>query len=164
MEGGELMVTWGMVGRVALFGELNAGEIADIMRLMRAQTFEPGDAIVRRGDVAHSMYFVAAGEVEIELRDGRIRLGVGHFFGEMAVLRQSRRSATVTAVTRASLLVLDAHDLHALMEREPRVAERMHDVMRQRLGGGSNTPQGELPAQGLAGGGQAPALRTPVGK
>src|SRR3984893_8445281 len=77
----DFMVTWGMVSRVPLFAELNAGEIADIMRLMRAQTVEPGDAIVRRGDTAHSMYFVAAGEVEIELKDGRIRLGVGAFFG-----------------------------------------------------------------------------------
>jgi voltage-gated potassium channel len=140
----DFMVTWGMVARVPLFAELNAGEIADIMRLMRAQTVEPGDAIVRRGDIAQSMYFVAAGEVEIELRDGRIRLGVGHFFGEMAVLRQSRRSATVTAVTRTSLLVLDSHDLHALMEREPRVAERMRDVMRERLGEETITPKGDL--------------------
>ena len=145
----DFMVTWGMVARVPLFAELNAGEIADIMRLMRAQTVEPGDAIVRRGDVAHSMYFVAAGEVEIELRAGRIRLGVGHFFGEMAVLRQSRRSATVTAVTRASLLALDAHDLHALMEREPRVAERIRDVMRQRLGEERITPKGDLVTEEL---------------
>src|SRR5436305_1613779 len=48
----DFMVTWGMVARVPLFAELNAGEIADIMRLMRAQTVEPGDLIVRRGEVA----------------------------------------------------------------------------------------------------------------
>ena len=145
----DFVVTWGMVARVPLFAGLNAGEIADIMRLMRAQTVEPGDVVVRRGDIAHSMYFVAAGEVEIELKDGRIRLGVGHFFGEMAVLRQSRRSATVTAITRTSLLVLDAQDLHALMEREPRVAERIRDVMRERLGGERLTPKGDLVAEEL---------------
>src|SRR5262249_36986426 len=55
----DFMVTWGMVARVPLFAELNAGEIADIMRLMRAQTVEPGDLIVRRGEIARSMYFVA---------------------------------------------------------------------------------------------------------
>ena len=145
----DFVVTWGMVARVPLFAGLNAGEIADIMRLMRAQTVEPGDVVVRRGDIAHSMYFVAAGEVEIELKDGRIRLGVGHFFGEMAVLRQSRRSATVTAITRTSLLVLDAQDLHALMEREPRVAERIRDVMRERLGDERLTPKGDLVAEEL---------------
>jgi voltage-gated potassium channel len=140
----DFMVTWGMVARVPLFAELNAGEIADIMRLMRAQTVEPGDLIVRRGEIARSMYFVAAGEVEIELKDSRIRLGVGHFFGEIALLRQSRRTATVTAVTRTSLLVLDSHDLQALMEREPRVAERIDEVMRERLGEQTVTPKGDL--------------------
>ena len=63
----DFVVTWGMVARVPLFSELDAGEIADIMRLLRAQQVEPGGVIVRRGDQAHSMYFVAGGEVEIEL-------------------------------------------------------------------------------------------------
>ena len=78
------------------------------MRLLRAQQVEPGGAIARRGDPAHSMYFIAAGEVDIELPKERVRLGVGHFFGEIAVLRRARRSANVTAVSRTSLLVLDA--------------------------------------------------------
>ena len=75
------------------------------------------------------MYFIAAGEVEIALQDKSVRLGVGHFFGEVAVLRRARRSATATALSRTSLLVLDAHDLHALMEREPRVAARIKEVV-----------------------------------
>src|SRR5262249_8272320 len=84
--------------------------IADILRLLRAQTVDPGDVIVRRGDPAHSMYFIAAGEVDIDLGSKRVRLGVGHFFGEVAVLRRARRSASVIAVTRTSLLALSAAD------------------------------------------------------
>lgn len=76
----DFVVTWGMVARVPLFAELNASEIADIMRLLRAQQVEPGAVIARRGDPAHSMYFIAAGEVDIELPHDRVRLGVGHFF------------------------------------------------------------------------------------
>src|SRR5581483_1480832 len=115
----DFVVTWGMVAKVPLFSELEAGDIADIMQLLRAQTVEPGAIIVRRGDPAHSMYFIAAGAVEIELRDRTVRLGVGHFFGEIAVLRRARRSATVTALQRTNLLALDGHDLHALMDRSP---------------------------------------------
>jgi voltage-gated potassium channel len=140
----DFVVTWSMVARVPLFAELNAGEIADIMRLMRAQTFEPGEVIVRRGETANCMYFIAGGEVEIELKDRRLRFGAGHFFGEIAVLRRSRRSATVSAVTRTRLLALDAHDLHALMDREPRVSERIHQVMRQRLQRERVSPHGDL--------------------
>src|SRR5262250_3552516 len=116
----DFVVTWGMVARVPLFAELEATDIADIMRLLHAQQVEPGDVIARRGESAHSMYFIAAGEVEIELKHERVRLGPGHFFGEVAALRRTHRSATVTAVTRTGLLVLDAHDLHVLMDREPR--------------------------------------------
>jgi voltage-gated potassium channel len=96
------------------------------------------------------MYFVAAGEVEIELKDKRVRLGAGQFFGEIAALRRARRSATVTAVTRTSLLALDAHDLHALMDREPRIADRIHEVVRQRLGGEILNPQGDVVSEELA--------------
>lgn len=130
----DFVVTWGMVAKVPLFSELEAGDIADIMQLLRAQTVEPGAIIVRRGDPAHSMYFIAAGAVEIELRDRAVRLGVGHFFGEIAVLRRARRSATVTALQRTNLLVLDGHDLHALMDRSPRVAARMREMIRAKLG------------------------------
>jgi voltage-gated potassium channel len=140
----DFVVTWGMVARVPLFSELNATEIVDIMRLLSAQQVEAGEVLARRGEPAHSMYFVAAGEVEIELKHRRVRLGAGHFFGEIAVLRRARRSATITSVTRTSLLVLDAHDLHALMEREPRIAERIREVARDRLGHEVLTPKGDL--------------------
>jgi voltage-gated potassium channel len=140
----DFVVTWGMVARVPLFSGLNAVEIADIMRLLRAQQIEAGEVLARRGEPAHSMYFVAAGEVEIVLKDQRVRLGAGHFFGEIAALRRARRSATITAVARTSLLVLDAHDLHALMEREPRIAERVREVARGRLGREVLTSKGDL--------------------
>jgi voltage-gated potassium channel len=78
------------------------------------------------------MYFIAAGEVAIDIGSKQVRLGVGHFFGEVAVLRRARRSATVTAATRTSLLVLDAKDLRALMEREPHIAERINESVRNR--------------------------------
>lgn len=147
----DFVVTWGMVARVPLFAELSAIEISDIMRLLRAQTVEAGEVIAHRGDDAHSMYFVAAGEVEIQLATERLRFGEGHFFGEIAVLRHARRSATVTAVKRTSLLVLDAHDLRVLMERQPQVAERIQDVVRSRVGSEPVTPAGDIAAEEIGG-------------
>ena len=140
----DFVVTWGMVAKVPLFSGLNAGEIADIMRLLRAQQVEPGAVIARRGEAGHSMYFIAAGEVEIELPHERTRLGVGHFFGEIAVLQRTRRSATVSAVTRTSLLVLDASDLHALMERNHHISERVRETARGRLKHELVTPRGDI--------------------
>ena len=132
----DFIVTWGMISRVPLFAELDATEISDIMELLRAQVVEPGEIIMRAGDAARSMYFIAAGEVEIEIRGKkeRVRLGTGQFFGEVALLRRTRRTATVTAITRTNLLGLDAHDLHALMQRDSRIAERVKEVVENRVG------------------------------
>ena len=140
----QFLVNWGMVARVPLFSGLDAGGIADVMRLLRAQQVAAGETVVRRGEPGQSMYFIAQGEVEIELPKERVRLGVGHFFGEIAVLRRARRSATVVALRPTSLLVLDAHDLRALMERDPRIAQHLHEVVRDRLKGEIVTPHGDI--------------------
>jgi voltage-gated potassium channel len=145
----DFIVTWGMIARVPLFAELDAGEITNIMQLLRAQTAEAGEIIVRAGDPAHSMYFIAAGEVEVALKKGRLRLGVGQFFGEVAVLRQARRSATAKALARTNLLVLDAQDLHALMRRDPRIAARVKDVVQKRVGREVIGRKGDIVAEEL---------------
>jgi voltage-gated potassium channel len=140
----DFIVTWGMIARVPLFAELDAGEISDIMQLLRAQVVEAGQVIVRAGDAAHSMYFIAAGEVEVALKKETLRLGVGQFFGEVAVLRRAHRSATASALTRTNLLVLSAQDLHALMQRDPRVAARIKDVVEKRVGREVVSPKGDI--------------------
>jgi voltage-gated potassium channel len=140
----DFMVTWGMVARVPLFAGLTATEIDSVMRLLSSQTYDAGDCVVRRGEEATSMFFIASGEIEIELENKRERLGPGHFFGEVAVLRRARRSANVTAVKRSNLLVLDADDLHALMQRDERIAQRIGEVTRDRVGRELVTPGSDL--------------------
>src|SRR5215467_491345 len=146
----EFVVTWSMVARVPLFEDLNAGEIADIMRLLRSQTIESGGIIARRGEPAHSMYFIAAGEVEIDLPKQGLRLGAGHFFGEIAVLCRARRSANVSAIGRTNLLVLDAYDFRALMDRQPRLANRVRAAVRDRIGAELVTSHGDIVAEEIA--------------
>jgi voltage-gated potassium channel len=144
----DFIVTWGMISRVPLFAELDATEISDVMELLRAQVVEAGEVIMRAGDAARSMYFIAAGEVDIEItgRKDHVRLGVGQFFGEVALLRRTRRTATVTAITRTNLLGLDAHDLHALMQRDSRIADRIKDVVEKRVGKRPTVPKRGVPA------------------
>ncbi|MET4308304.1 cyclic nucleotide-gated ion channel [Bradyrhizobium barranii] len=129
----DFVVTWGMLARVPLFSHLSAAEIADIMRLLRARTIEQGEILVRRGDAASSMYFITAGEVEIALPSQQVRLGDGTFFGEIALLHKTKRSGTVTATRKTRLLVLDAQDFHALIERMPTLAAHVHQTAKARL-------------------------------
>jgi voltage-gated potassium channel len=140
----DFVVTWGMLARVPLFSHLSATEIADVMRLLRAQTIESGEILVRRGDVASSMYFITAGEVEIELPNRRVRLSDGTFFGEIALLHRTKRSGTVTALRKTRLLALDAQDFHALIERMPTLAAHVHKTAKARLADSGDLAIAEL--------------------
>jgi voltage-gated potassium channel len=133
VKGRDFVVTWGMLARVPLFAHLSASEIADVMRLLRARSIEAREVLVRRGDAAASMYFITAGEVEIELPSQRVRLADGAFFGEIALLHRTKRSGTVTATRKTRLLVLDAQDFHALIERMPALAAHVRTTAKARL-------------------------------
>lgn len=147
----DFVVTWGLVARIPLFSELSASQIADVMKILRAQKVDKGSIIARRGELAHSMYLIVDGEVEIRLRHKRVRLTSGNFFGEIAALRQGRRSATVQALQPTRLLALDASDLHNLMDGEPQIASRIWDAARARLGGELDRTTGDLMAAELPG-------------
>jgi voltage-gated potassium channel len=146
----DFVVTWGMLARVPLFSHLNAVEIADIMRLLRAQTIESGEILVRRGDPATSMYFITAGEVEIELPTQRVRLEEGAFFGEIALLRRADRSGTVTATRKTKLLALDKQDFHALLARVPALAAHLEQTAKERLADTPDAPKGDIATDEIA--------------
>lgn len=128
----EFVVTWGMVARVPLFSELDANDIAEIMRYLRAQTVPADTLIVRRGESAQSMYFIASGLVEVELPKNKTRLGEGQFFGEIAIIQKTRRTASVRAVEPTKLLILDARDLNVLIEHNPALGKRIEQVVSER--------------------------------
>jgi voltage-gated potassium channel len=145
----DFIITWGLVARIPLFSSLTAIEIADVMTMLRAQKVDSGTVIARRGEPAHAMYLIADGEVEIKLRHKHVRLGAGQFFGEISVLRRARRSATVTAVMPTRLLVLDAFDLHGLMDRQPELAARIREAAHSKLGHTLDAPGGDLVSEEL---------------
>jgi NADH:ubiquinone reductase (H+-translocating) len=92
---------------------------------IRREHFEPNETIFREGDWGDSLYIIVDGEVEIT-RDvpGRgdvpfARLGRGECFGEMGLVRQMPRSATVRTVTRVNVLAIDRHAFQALFAHLP---------------------------------------------
>lgn len=129
----DFVVTWNMVARVPLFAHLDALEIASVMRYLRSRVVEPGEIILQRDAPAHSMYLIASGAVEMELRDRKLRLEEGQFFGVSAILRKERTQATVRALETTRLLVLDGDDLSALMEQNHEIAARVREVAESRI-------------------------------
>ncbi|MGQ0662361.1 MAG: cyclic nucleotide-gated ion channel [Pseudomonadota bacterium] len=129
----EFVVTWNLVASVPFFSVLDAKRIADIAGLLRTRQAAPGERLVRKDDVADSMFFIVAGEVEVDLAPRKVGLAAGDFFGEIALIADRRRTATVTATTPCKILVLQKSDFHAFMDANPALAKQVGEIARRRL-------------------------------
>ena len=114
--------TWESVSRVPFFAALGPAAIADVTHMLRTMDLPARTMIIRKGQVGDCMYFIAAGEVEVDLPGKKVRLGDGAFFGEMALLGNNLRSANITTTEVSKLLVLDLVDFRLLMARHPELA------------------------------------------
>ncbi|MBN9671348.1 ion transporter [Labrenzia aggregata] len=144
----DFVITWSMVARVPLFEDLKATEIAEVTKLLQAQKVRKGLTIAERGDVADRMYFISEGEVEIKLPHDTIYLGEGSFFGELALINQTRRTAKVTAYRECQLLILEAEALRNLMDRDAALARKIMEEARERAEAGKKV-LGELAEEEL---------------
>lgn len=129
----DFIVTWELVARVPSFSRLNATEIACISDLLRLHTAMPNEVIFKRDDIADSMYFIVAGEVEVDLEMKSTQLTGGDFFGEVSLLYKKRRTATVTAKTFVELLQLEARDFETLLESSPVLREKITAEAEERI-------------------------------
>lgn len=100
--------------------------------------FEPGDTIFRQGDPGDLVYSIVSGEVEIirEMPDGEERLlatmGPGEYFGEMALISDAARTATVRARGEVDLVAMGRADFTTLYAYVPGLKQRVETLMRQR--------------------------------
>jgi voltage-gated potassium channel len=141
----EFLRTWDLVAKVPFFKNVGASVIADVARLLRARDYTARAVIMRRGESGDCMYFIASGEVEVRLRPGRVRLGPGEFFGEIALLTGGPRNATVVAAEACTLLTLDIVDFRQLLGRQPELARVVGEEAERRLAGSGLTPTYERP-------------------
>ena len=115
--------TWESVSKVPFFAALGPAAIADVTHMLRTMDLPNRTMIIRKGQTGDCMYFIANGEVEVDLPGKKIRLGDGAFFGEMALLGNNRRSANIMTTKLSRLLVLDLVDFRMLMARHPDLAQ-----------------------------------------
>src|SRR5262249_31648074 len=115
--------TWETVSKVPFFATLGPAAIADVTHMLRTIDLPARTTLIRKGERGDCMYFIAAGEVEVDLPGKKVQLGEGAFFGEMALLGNNRRAANVTTTRVSRLLVLDLVGFRILMARPPDIAE-----------------------------------------
>ena len=124
--------TWDSVSKVPFFASLGPAAIADVTQMLRTMDLPPRTTIIRKGQAGDCMYFIADGEVEVDLPDKKVALGDGAFFGEMALLGNNLRSANITTTRVSKLLVLDLVDFRVLMARHPDLAETIDAEAKRR--------------------------------
>ena len=124
--------TWESVSKVPFFAALGPAAIADVTHMLRTMDLPARTMIIRKGQAGDCMYFIAAGEVEVDLPGKKVTLGEGAFFGEMALLGSNLRSANITTTRVSKLLVLDLVDFRVLMARHPDLSETIDAEAKRR--------------------------------
>ncbi len=108
--------------RVAMFQSLGESDLDALAGVARQITAERGELIVSQGSAGESLYIVARGQIRVYLSDEtgkEIILGLegsGAIFGEIAVLDRQPRSASVAAMERTELLVIEGREFRQLLE------------------------------------------------
>lgn len=123
-----------LLARVSLFSTCSKRDLARIAALTEQVEVPEGKVLTRQGDPGRECFVIADGYAKATVRGRRsVRLGPGSFFGEMALLDQGPRSATVTADTDMQLLVLGSRDFSSLLFQVPTVTRRIMAGLAERL-------------------------------
>jgi CRP-like cAMP-binding protein len=88
--------------------------------------------VLKKGEEAGSMYFILSGQLEVNLDSDTVILESGEFFGEMAIVNNSVRTATVTSKTECKLLELKSENLWYLMATHSNLKNKIDNVIQSR--------------------------------
>lgn len=135
---------WGRRLKVASSWTLDLLLPAELVELKLAgsmgitqEHFEPGEEVFHQGDLGDRIYIIVSGQAEVIREDGAgdallASLGAGEYFGEMALLRQSTRGATVRCTVPMNTLSLPKREFSMLAAYMPQMRETLEGVMEQR--------------------------------
>jgi response regulator RpfG family c-di-GMP phosphodiesterase len=127
-----------VLGKSELFVGLGDASMDRIVRQLKRVVFERDSVICREGEPGASMYMIVAGKVSVQKRTGwgqreLQQMGANQSFGEMALISQETRSASVRALERTECLQLEQEGFSALLEQDPLFAQRVATVLTRRI-------------------------------
>ncbi|MCP4542985.1 MAG: cyclic nucleotide-binding domain-containing protein [Chloroflexi bacterium] len=123
---------------LSLFREADDELLASICQQFESTPFNAGDTIIDEGKPGDTFYIVAQGKVEIyakNLYDKNVSIkisGAGDYFGEVALMEDKPRMASVKALTPCMCLTLEREQFLTILDRDPAIKARFQDVVKQR--------------------------------
>jgi glucose-6-phosphate 1-dehydrogenase len=120
--------------KVPLFEAADAVLLASLIIALKPVVFQPGDLVIRQGEIGREMYLISRGEVEVTGGSGKVvaTLGEGDFFGEASLLTSAPRNAMVRAKSYCDFFVLDKSDFKRVLHDHPRFLESLMEIARTR--------------------------------
>lgn len=123
-----------LLGKVQLFSECNSRELSRIASLADEIEVDRATVLTREGVPGRECFIVASGKAKCTLRGKRLATyGPGDVFGEMSLLDNEPRAATITAESDMVLFVVDSRSFWGLCEEAPSVTRKIMKAIAQRL-------------------------------
>jgi CRP-like cAMP-binding protein len=108
--------------RVRFFEELTDDDLARVAKVGRRRSYAAGETLVERDSDRGGLFVILSGRASVEVGGAAHELGPGDFFGEMALLGRTRRSASVTATEPVEALVIETIYFDPFLIENPSVA------------------------------------------
>src|SRR5215212_492087 len=124
--------------RIPLFADISQEDLEQLYRMAETVSIPAGQLVLREGDPGDSLYVVLAGELEVTKRQGdqEVLLALyepGQFFGEMALLEQARRSASVRTLEESRLMIISRAAFQTLLSCSPSAPLKILQTVTSRL-------------------------------
>ena len=120
--------------RVPLFVDLDESELQLLADSMWERSFVAGEVVTTEGEPADGFFVVESGEAEVIVQDQpRATFAAGDYFGEIALLMGSERTATITATSDLHCYGLNPADFRLIVEGNPTIAWKVMQSMAERL-------------------------------
>ena len=115
-----------LLRRVPLFSDLDDKEREEIAGSMKRRTFQAGQEIAVEGESGVGFFVIEDGQAKVSVHGDEVRrLGPGDYFGEIALIAQSARTATVTADSELRTYAMTFWDFRPLVEDTPGIAWKL---------------------------------------
>ena len=123
-----------LLQQVPLFADFERGELRRLAHTFRERTFEAGSAVADEGKAGVGFFVIESGQASVSVRGSeRDKLGPGDYFGEVALIDDGARSATVTADTELRCYGLTSWEFRPLVENNASIAWKLLETMAKRL-------------------------------
>ena len=123
-----------MLHTIPLFARLNKDDLRRLGQLADRIDVPAGRILMREGDTGSEMFVIESGAARVDRGGAKLTdLGPGGWFGEMALLSEGTRAATVTTTEPSRLFVVAHREFHALMDEFPSVRGAVLDCLADRL-------------------------------